>query len=354
MSAESSQWLNLNTLIGFTDKRGKAWHYREAHQGAETNHYPGAIPVEDVRRRLFHWQPITTALRATAELLTEDGVTLIDICDNTRQVLIRPDTQTVLGVFSDGYKIHDYQEWLIENVYAITDTELHVASAGLLKGGAQAWVQFEYPDTEEYAGFAFRPFVTAFTSLNGSLASGYTTGIQAVVCDNTLSANVSDAKREGTIAKRRHTKNSLDNISDIREALKIELPKVSQDFQHQVDVLTAVKVTDAVWSAFIETHMPIAETVSPKGKTTTENRRAALTGLWNNDTRVTPWKGTAFGVLQAVNTYEHHLSKISGVERAEKNMTRVVRQEHHELDRGTIATLNRVFSVKGQKQISFV
>ena len=27
MSQETSQWLNTRTLIGFTDKRGNAWHY---------------------------------------------------------------------------------------------------------------------------------------------------------------------------------------------------------------------------------------------------------------------------------------------------------------------------------------
>jgi hypothetical protein len=33
-------------LIGFTDKRGHAWHYRPEEQGDEPNHYPGAIPLD--------------------------------------------------------------------------------------------------------------------------------------------------------------------------------------------------------------------------------------------------------------------------------------------------------------------
>ena len=55
MSSETIQWLNTNTLIGQTDKRGKAWHYRADDQSDEPNHYPGFIPIEDVRRRLFYW-----------------------------------------------------------------------------------------------------------------------------------------------------------------------------------------------------------------------------------------------------------------------------------------------------------
>ena len=55
MSSETLQHLNTNTLIGNTDARGHAWHYRAEEQGAESNHYPGPIPIEDVRRRLFCW-----------------------------------------------------------------------------------------------------------------------------------------------------------------------------------------------------------------------------------------------------------------------------------------------------------
>jgi hypothetical protein len=55
MSKETLQHLNTNTLIGNTDARGHAWHYRAEQQGTETNHYPGPIPVADVQRRLFSW-----------------------------------------------------------------------------------------------------------------------------------------------------------------------------------------------------------------------------------------------------------------------------------------------------------
>ncbi len=55
MSRESLNWLNTNTLIGFTNKRGTAWHWRAEEQGEQSNHYPGAVPLADVQDRLFHW-----------------------------------------------------------------------------------------------------------------------------------------------------------------------------------------------------------------------------------------------------------------------------------------------------------
>ena len=59
MSKETLQHLNISTLIGNTDARGHAWHYRAEEQGEETNHYPGPIPVGDVERRLFDWQAVS-------------------------------------------------------------------------------------------------------------------------------------------------------------------------------------------------------------------------------------------------------------------------------------------------------
>ena len=55
MSRETLSWLNSNTLIGCTDKRGTAWHSRASEQDGVSNHYPGPIPIGDVQERLFHW-----------------------------------------------------------------------------------------------------------------------------------------------------------------------------------------------------------------------------------------------------------------------------------------------------------
>ena len=87
---------------------------------------------------------------------------------------------------------------------------LHIGSAGLLRGGAVAWVQVEMADTLTAAGAEFRPFLTATTSLDGSIATTYQTGAQVVVCDNTLSAALHSAD---TRVKVRHSANSLAKLA---------------------------------------------------------------------------------------------------------------------------------------------
>lgn len=91
MSKETLEYLNANTLVGFTAKRGQAWHYREEMQGDEPNHYTGAIPVEDVRRRLFGWEPVEAM--SAAIVMTDEGVQTI--VDETRKQIVHPNTGRV-------------------------------------------------------------------------------------------------------------------------------------------------------------------------------------------------------------------------------------------------------------------
>lgn len=347
MSKETMQWLNTMTLIGNTDKRGNAWHYRASDQSAESNHYPTAIPVADVKRRLFHWTPAEGSV--TSEYLGADD--FHTVTDPTRKTIIRPagtfgadDTGEILGIFKTGYQVHDYSSWLVDNVGTILDSGLMVGSAGLLKGGAVAWVQCELDDTVTTPeGVEFRPFLTAATSVDGSLSTTYQTGAQVVVCDNTLAAAMGSAAKD-TRVKIRHSKRSLDRISDVRDALGI-VHSVADAFADEVATLTRLEVTDRQWQAFLEAHAPITPGDTKSiSKTLAEKRREELGTLYRHDLRVAPWQGTAFGVLQAVNTHAHHVQTVRGMERAERNMTRMVEGEWAKLDAATLATLTKVLA----------
>ena len=350
MSAESSFWLNNFTLQGMTAKRGKAWHYMASEQGQEPNHYDGAVPVEDVERRLFGRMQVVTGSVKTQIKVNGKSVTMTDA---SRQAIVRPagtfgaeDAGEILGLFKMGYKVHPYMEWLVQNVSTLLDNGLSVASAGLLKGGAVGWVQVEVDGDSIVtpSGFEFRPFLTAATSVDGSLATTYLRGAQAVVCDNTLSAALGSA--DGKV-KYRHSKGSLARIGEAREALDLVF-QTGEDFAKQVEELTNTSVSDSQWAAFLDAHVPTKNADgTPKaanGLTIATNKRNALTNLWTNDMRVAPWTGTAFGVVQAVNTWTHHIATVKNAGRQERNMLRMVEGEWDAIDNGTLATLNKVLT----------
>jgi phage/plasmid-like protein (TIGR03299 family) len=336
MSRETSEWLNTQTLIGFTSKRGHAWHYKADAQGAEPNHYAEAVPVEDVQRRLFNWSALEGQLQGVA--LTDDGV--ITTSDPSRKVIMRSDTGAILGVFKSGYSVHQYGEWLIDSVANLLDDSLSIGSAGLLRGGAVAWVSVEVPENVTTpSGVEFRPHLIASTSHDGTLATTYKRSSTVVVCDNTLSAALGGA---GEVFKVKHSRYSSMKLQSARDALAI-IHTLADDFSAQVEALCATTVTDSQWRTFLDTLTPVPEQEG-RARTMAENKRDALVRLWNHDQRVEPWKGTAFGVLQAVNTYEHHEAQVRGMDRADRNMLRAIKGEFDAVDAGTLGTLAGVLA----------
>ncbi|MBW3609652.1 MAG: DUF945 domain-containing protein [Actinobacteria bacterium] len=342
MSQETASWLNTMTLIGFTDRRGRAWHYRAERQGGEPNHYPGAIPVEDVRRRLFAWTVLEGDVSSTAMLLCNDGVGTLTVSDPDRKAMLRPpgglgdeDPGAILGIFKSGYTPHDYGQWLLEQVAEILDDELAIGSAGLLRGGALAWVSIEVPETiTTPEGVAFRPHLLATTSFDGSIATTYGRKVQLVVCDNTHAVAM---RESGQQIKVRHSRHSRLKLADARQALAL-VHTIADDFAAEVAQLTSVAVSDGDWARFLDELAPLPFEEG-RARTLAQAKREALQRLWDHDTRVAPWRGTAFGAMQAVNTFAHHEASVRGMARSERNMLRAVTGEVDALDRRTVEAI---------------
>jgi phage/plasmid-like protein (TIGR03299 family) len=378
MSKESMPWLNVMTLIGNTAARSvkdgwhrtkkivtadaglatvvAAWHYRAALQGDEPNHYAGFIPVEDVVRRLFSWKPVIGDFSSTGTAITPEGVHTFTITDANRVTTLRPpgslgpdDPGAILGAFKKGYKIHDFELWLLTNIATILDdSDLGISAAGLLGEGARAWVEVSIPESMKTPeGVEYRPNLLAPTSLDGSIATGYACTAQVSICDNTLSI----ARREkGRKIKFKHTTNSLSRLGEARERLEIEIGTAGEDFAAQVAELSNTTVTDSVWEAFKNAH-PLTTRVDDQGQpkagrslTYANNRREELDGLYNDDPRCAPWRGTAFGVLQTVNTHAHHVGVVKGMSRPLRNMERAISGGVDKLDAETMATLDKVLA----------
>lgn len=325
MSKEKLEWLNSKTLIGCTDSRGSnAWHYRaDLQDGREPNHYPGPIPIGDVKRRLFDWNavelPVFVARPAGMDDMTalnDEGEPIQFAQLTDRKAIAADDNYDVLGLFKSGYAVHQYEEWLLENVAAILDDNLVISSAGLLKNRAVAWVEVSVPDTlVTPEGFAFRPNLLAATSMDGSLATTYKRTVTATVCDNTLSVAVSES---GGQIKYRHSKNSISRIADARLALEI-VHSTADDFSAQVKALAESPVSNAEWDRIVEQLAPM-DADSKRSVSMGQQKRDQLHSLYLSDPRVAPWAGTALGVLQATNTWEHHLKPVRGnTERSERN-----------------------------------
>jgi phage/plasmid-like protein (TIGR03299 family) len=332
MSKETLEWLNANTLIGFTAKRGTAWHYRSDLQAAEPNHYPGPVPVQDVKRRLFGWEALSSPV------YVESPVTGGIVAVPRRQAIVRSDNGHVMGIFTDDYQPHPYVEWLINTIATLLDADLSIGSAGLLKGGAVAWVSVEVPDnitTPE--GVEFRPHLFGATSFDGSLSTTFKRAVTNIVCDNTMAAGLAEA---GQQIKIKHSRHSKLRLAEARDALNI-VYEIADDFAAEVTRLCQLTVRENEWAAFLDAHAPLPEERG-RARTMAENKRESLSRLWRHDNRVAPWRGTAWGVVQAIKTYAHHEQIVRGAVRAERNMLRAVTGGIDDLDQATLHTLSTV------------
>lgn len=355
MSAETSEWLNRFTLIGLTEQRGTAWHYRKSDQGDEPNHYPGFVPVDDVERRLFNWTPgerqVAIVVRghrdeALTSYVGDDGITYSVVAAPGRKAITRDDDDTVLGVFTDNYQPHSYREALLDNVGAILSTangDLGIGSAGLLRKGGQAWVQVQVPETVEVGGVHLLPYLTAATSLDGSMATTYLVGTDVVVCDNTLTAATVSARNR---IKLRHSRYSKLRLGEARDELEI-LFAATDDMVEAIDRLQSIVVTDREFAKVREALDPRPDTeASQTVHTRWDNRQDKLIKLWRTDDRVAPWRGTAWGTLMAYNTFVQHeqsyrKTKLTG-HRAERNMVATIQGRLESEDARVLKALSEV------------
>lgn len=370
MSQETTEWLNANVLMGFVEDREKwatqgfvnagggddgslmrPWFADDTYSGG----FVGPVPIDAIMERLFHWEAIEGQLSArvpagsihTADGIGEDGNPYRNIVLPDRKAILRSDNFHDMGVFKDGYRIHQYREWLIDNVASIVDDDVQVDSALQLMGGAVAAVSVSMPESlQTSAGFAIRPRILSFTSMNGKHSTTYMRSLAAPVCDNSLQVEVDSADKKQRV-KIKHSANSGVKIADAREALGILFAAAEEDIAF-FDALAAWEVSSKDFMSVLDTLDPMPEKVMDGAKvknqralTITDTRRMEVVKMYVQDPRAAQWKGTALGVLQAFNTYDQQERQVNGM-RVERQMLGTLEGKVGAYDKLVLGTLEGV------------
>ena len=307
--------------------------------------------MEDVQDRLFGWQAesrrLAVELPAAVVDAThwESGLPRRWAVLPDRQAICRSDDDTVMGIFGPGYTRHQYRQWLLSTVADLLDDDLVISSAGLLRGGAIAWVEVSMPETiTTPEGVAFRPNLLATTSFDGSIATTYKRTVTDTVCDNTRELALSERGQE---VKVKHSRNSHAQLGPARQALAL-VHNLADDFAAEVARLCATTVTAGQWQRFLDVQVPqvdaMGQPLAGRALTLAGTRRDTLAALYRNDPRVAPWSGTAHGVLQAVSTYDQHQATVRGSSRAERNSLKTITGDFGRLDRQSWHNLQPLLS----------
>lgn len=338
--------------IGGTAKRdvyGGSWIGR----GEVTREYEGSIPVGDIYNGLLAWEPleVPNANLIPVSDLSQPFDTIIDgqaykvSVRDDHKAIVRSDTHASLGVFKNGYDSTGYKglmQWTQSTLYG----SMTNYATGLLNGGAKFFTQFGLDETlhDSKSGLDFLPFVLFQSSLDGSLANSWSAGSLIAVCDNMFAGIRAGAKNGGRQLKLKRSRYGLSDqrMSELRDVLAVtELEtQAMTEFLHQT---VEIPVTTQQFVKVLDEVIPdAAEGASKAAVTKTNNRRDAVTALYHNSPMVEPWKGTAFGVIQAFNTYAHHGQAVRGATRVERVYDRVLRGDMAESDAAVADALKKV------------
>lgn len=340
MSMETREWLSTMTRIGDTDARGNAWHYRMG----DNNHFPGAIPPEEIEQLLCENAPLEQPLY----IKQLDG-SFVEV-PNFKGMANRADRDHIHSVHSSGYATHDFKSHLFDNAVRLLGDDVHFSSAGILAKGGVAWIELAITQTMSKEGFTYRPHLLGHTSSNGRYETGFGRKIQATVCDNTLNVAYGET---GQSISWRHTKGSTMRIKDAAEALGIILSEAAR-FEAEVEDLLTWKVNPALFSRYLDEMIPeknkdTGELLMGAALTRAERMREDMNQMWNADPRVSPWGGTALGILQLSNTRQHHNTRITKAtaHQVERNMLNAISGKTDATDMHSLGVLNGLSQAYG-------
>lgn len=328
MGSETQEWREQNIRVGFTAEHGNAWWAAQDLSG----HYDGPVPIEEARKLLgFPVEKSPVYVDFDGGIRTATG----------HEAVVAQDNGQVFYVGSPGYKIHHYEQWMVDDVETMVDGQLPIGSVGLLKNRGQAFIQYEHPETitHEATGERFRPWLGFSTSLDGSMATIVKPGVTRWVCENTVSIGL----QETGGYRVKHTSKSVHDLVKARDALGIMLG-TEKAYVAELEELTSREVSAKQFGKFVELAVEITPGMTKNALTIAEKKRSEYASLWTSDSRVAPWTGTAWGVLQVGNTWDSHYRTVRSATRDERNLANAYSGSTAESDRKTLELLERAMA----------
>lgn len=285
---------------------------------------PDAFNAEQAMEhaKLRDWRVRKSALTTT--VLSPDGVTTLDVPDHFATIRTNPVTgqAEALGVVGRGYTPIQNEEHAALLDLLVDESGAHFETAGSLRGGRQVFITMRMPETMQVGGIdPVDLYLIALNSHDGTSAFRLLISPIRVVCANTQAMALRYARSSFSI---RHTVGARGQIEEARQALGLTF-KYAEAFQAEADALIAQAMTDAQFTALIDT-VWLVDSEGKRAQTLATQRRTTLTDLWRHSETNQAIRGTRWGAYQAVTEYLDHFSPVSdkkdpGRARAERAIT---------------------------------
>lgn len=341
-----------NILIGNTSKRTVAGGGSWIGQGQVIGSYEDAIPVQHVYDKLLNWFPLEVPNANLIPVGVDDQFdTIVNgqaykvLPREDHKAIVRSDNYESLGVFTNSYDSAAYNR-MVGFIQDVFQGALPVWNAGILGGGRKFFITVGMDDTmhDTKSGLDFMPYILFHSSLDGSLANTFTPGTQVAQCDNQFPAFRRAARDAGRLVKFKRSRHSLSDIrvKNIRDALGIMTLEAEQ-FTDALHTFVDTPLTTQDFFKALDVMIPLPKDDASKAALTrAENTREQIVDLYTSSPMVSPWKDTAFGFVQAFNTYNNREKPVRGALRIERTFERVLSGSLAEADNAAISAVNRV------------
>lgn len=263
--------------------------------------FPEGIPVEEVRQLFdFDVEVWNHQAEMQGEYITSGWVEERTVKFPRTTLFINDKTREVIGTWRDPNRHpSNFKETILDFAVELVGDDSGIATAGLIDGGGIGWMQIALNRTYGPSEARFQPYI-AITDSNCQQGGAWkaTQGANLIVCSNTLRSFFS--KKEG-IVKKVHKGRKL-TVVEVRERLEL-LHVHAEWFEKQLDKLLNTPITPRQTQRFLARYYPDKKDPDTEEVTLSKHTsRKLLRDTYENSPFVAPFKGSVFGMIQAVNT----------------------------------------------------
>jgi phage/plasmid-like protein (TIGR03299 family) len=238
---------------------------------------------------------------------------------------VRQEDSKPLAVVGERYKILQNVEALSFLDDLVDSGEAKYEAVISLKGGAKVSLLARLPREVKIGDEDLSTFVLLSNSHDGSSSITLAATPVRVVCQNTLTFALNNAKRQFKV---RHTSSLSGRLSEARTALGVVFNYMTE-FESVADQMLHTSFSDGEFEEFLKGLLPMPEE-DGRGKTIATNTQDTIRSIAYNNLRVEqdkrmvpinlpdmePIKNTKWWAYNAVSTYNQHFATSKKTKRA--------------------------------------
>lgn len=302
-----------NDIVSFANSRNDAWHQL----GQSVGHLMTATEVM-AEAHLANWNVRKVPMHITTDpIISDEGVTpgeQIEVPNKWATVRTNPITGKTepLGVVGNVYTPLQ-NEASTEMLDAMRDeSSAAFETAGALRGGRETFVTMKLPEAMKFTSpitgkdDVTELYIAALNSHDGNSPFRFIVTPTRIVCANTQGMALRNAQASFSL---RHTINAKNAINEARAALGLTF-KYLEEFESAVQTMIAREMEGVQVIEIIHAVTGVDKAPTERAKNMRLEHAGQIMGLYRESDTVAPFKGTAFGVYNAVTEYADHFMKV--------------------------------------------